>query len=168
MTLTAVQLHSEEVRALYLIQLQQLYSAEHQLLEALPQLAMMISLDTVKQQVLNNAAQAPHHLRRLEKISLELREKLTGPVYAPMGALVASGLQLGSQYPLGTARDLLLIEVVTQIKHLMLTKYTVTSTFAEVLDRLRHVAAFTQSKLDEHEIHRDLSRAIQSLRLVEQ
>lgn len=167
MTLNELQLRPDEVRALYLIHLQQLHAAEQQTIVALPSLAAAISTVNIKQQLLKNATQTSDHLIRLNSIFSELAAEPTSLVCEPMRALVDLSAKLIMEYPLGLMRDMLLLAVAKEMKHLGIAKYTMAVRFAETLGAPDQAQALAQSQQEETNTDRDLTFFAENLRIVQ-
>ncbi|WP_407572110.1 DUF892 family protein [Deinococcus altitudinis] len=165
MTLADLSLRPDEVRALYLVHLQQMHSAEHQLLDALPHLAVSISTSAVRRQLLANAAKTPERVERLEAIFAALGEVPVGPICAAMKALVTLSTELSVTHPLGQLRDMLLISVAKEMKHLGIVKYSMATTFARTLGHIEQAEALSQAQQEEVTVDRELTFFAENVRL---
>ncbi|WP_189093788.1 DUF892 family protein [Deinococcus ruber] len=160
-------LRPSELRALYVIHLQQLYSTEVQALDALPTVAIDLSAPAVRQRLLLNAIETPVHMTMLETIFAELGEEPDGPSCEAMGALVRLCGYVREQRPAGLARDVLLVGVVQEMKHLGIAKYTMAQTFAKVLGYEGHLAWFSRAKGDEERAEQELNFFVLGLELTD-
>ncbi|GGQ93075.1 DUF892 family protein [Deinococcus ruber] len=167
MSLAELNLRPSEIRALYLIHLHQTYSAECQALDALPHLALNVSSLGLRQRLLLSATDTPEHVKMLETVFTELAEVPGDSVCEPMKALIQFGADLLEQYPYGPARDLLLVGVAQEMKHLGIAKYAMSETFASVLGCDHQQMRFSKAKSDEEMTDRELGFSILSLRLTE-
>ena len=68
----------DSIKKLYIEHLRDLYSAENQLVKALPQMAESASSDELKQAFEDHLEQTREHLERLEEIFHRLGEKPAG------------------------------------------------------------------------------------------
>lgn len=166
MTLADLRLRPDEVRALYLVHLQQVYSGEQQLMNALPGLAIHISSTEVRKKLLVNATQTPQHIGMIETIYTQLSAVPEGPICTPMKALVDQSMEVTLRHPFGPVRDVLLIATAKAMKHLGIAKYSMGVTFAKALEYKDQVAALSQARQDEVEIDRDLTFFVENLRLI--
>lgn len=165
MTLADLNLNPNQVRSLYLIHLQQMYSAEEQLFTAAPTLAVGVSLPEVKDLLLNEAGRAPDRLTLLVNIFSELGETPHGPVCLPVKALVDLSTEVNLQQPFGPGRDLMLLSVALEMKHLNIAKYLMATTYARALELSRHVQALSNVQRDESDIDLRLKSLMQQIHL---
>src|SRR5579862_4133598 len=82
---------SEGLKELYIDELKDLYSAETQLVKALPKMAKAASSDELKQGFEEHLEQTRGHVQRLEKIFESLDESPKGKKCAGMEGLVKEG-----------------------------------------------------------------------------
>src|SRR3954467_11424833 len=79
----------ETLRDLYVEQLQDLYSAETQLVEALPKMAKAASHAQLKTAFTEHLTQTKGHVQRLEQIFTQLGEDTKGPTCKGMKGLIS-------------------------------------------------------------------------------
>ncbi|ULH16040.1 DUF892 family protein [Deinococcus sp. KNUC1210] len=167
MSLAELNLRPSEIRALYLLHLQQTYSAEFQALNALPHLAINVASSGLRQRLLMSATDTPEHVKMLETVFTELTEVPGDSVCEPMRALIGFGVELLEQHPYGPARDLLLVGVAQEMKHLGIAKYAMAETFASVLGLDHQRMRLSKAKTDEEMTDRELGFSVLSMRLTE-
>ncbi len=163
MTLDELDLRKDQIRSLYLTHLQQMYSAEEMMFTATPTLAVAISMASVRKQLLKEAGQAPERMSLLESIFNELGEPSHGPICLPVKALIDQSTQVNMQQPLGIKRDLLLLSLAMEMKHLNIAKYLMGATFARALDFQHHAQALSNVQRDESEIDHQLRFIMQGI-----
>ncbi|WP_456829278.1 DUF892 family protein [Deinococcus sp. UYEF24] len=165
MTLAELNLRPEQVRSLYLIHLQQMYSAEVQMYTATPTLAVAVSMAGVKELLLTEAGQAPDRLTLLTDIFTELGEPepITGPICLPIKALVDLSTEVSLQHPFSPSRDLLLLSLALEMKHLNIAKYLMAATYARALDLPEQVQALTRVQREESDIDHRLRFLLQDI-----
>lgn len=143
MTLMALNLRPDELRSLYLVHLQQMYSTLEQLIPGLPALAVALFRSEVRLLLLVEAGNTPDQLASLDRIFAELSERPTGPACLPIQALVEHSNKVILEWPFGPERDLLLLGLALEIKHLCIAKYQMALTYARALGFAPHVQTFS-------------------------
>ena len=82
------------LRKLYLEELRDLYSAETQLVKALPKMAKGASSDELKEAFESHLEQTKEHVERLTEIFERLDEKPTGKTCKAMKGLIEEGSEM--------------------------------------------------------------------------
>jgi len=164
-TLAELNLQPDQVRALYLVHLLQMYSATEQMLYAMPTIAVGISETKIKQRLLDNALGIPHRIALLKGIFSELDETPTGPVCMPVKALVDLGEELLS-HPDGAGRDLLLTAVALEMTQLDIAKYSMAMIFAQALDFPQQVLALSDVMQRASNFSRDLTLLLRKMQII--
>src|ERR1700742_3853751 len=82
------------LRELYVDELRDIYSAENQLVKALPKMAKAATSDDLRAGFEDHLEQTKGHVQRLEKIFAELGEKPTGKKCKGMEGLVEEGSEM--------------------------------------------------------------------------
>jgi ferritin-like metal-binding protein YciE len=83
--------NNKGLRELYLDELKDLYSAENQLVKALPRMAKAASSDELRQGFENHLEQTKGHVQRLEQVFEMLNESGKGKKCAGMEGLIKEG-----------------------------------------------------------------------------
>src|SRR5882762_1901876 len=83
----------DSLRELYIDELKDLYSAETQLVKALPKMARAASNDQLRQAFEEHLRQTSEHVSRLEQIFEQLGEKTSGKKCLGMEGLVKEGAE---------------------------------------------------------------------------
>src|SRR6195952_3807890 len=81
----------ETLKDLYVEQLHDLYSAETQLVEALPKMAKAASNTQLQGAFATHLTQTRGHVQRLEQIFTQLGESTKGPTFKGMEGLISEG-----------------------------------------------------------------------------
>ncbi len=121
--------------ALYLQQLKDLYSAESQLIEALPMMADAASHPELKRAFQDHLQQTKGQQQRLEQIFRGLGEDPGGHTCAAMKGLVKEGNEIISADADPSVRDAGLIAAAQRVEHYEIAGYGTVRTFAEKLGR---------------------------------
>src|SRR5437660_12434283 len=100
---------NESLQQLYINELKDLYSAETQMVKALPKMAKAASNDELRQAFEEHLRQTSEHVSRLEQIFGELEEKPTGKTRAGMEGLVKEGSEVMTEAYADEVKDAALI-----------------------------------------------------------
>jgi ferritin-like metal-binding protein YciE len=130
------------------IQLKDLYSAENQLVKALPKLAKKASSTSLKEAITSHLEQTKHHVDRLESAGQNLGIKLTGKKCKAMEGLIEEGAELLEAEGPGPVIDAALIAAAQRVEHYEISAYGSARALAEQLDHT-DVAKLLQETLNE-------------------
>jgi ferritin-like metal-binding protein YciE len=123
----------ETLRDLYIHELKDLYSAEKQLVKALPKVAKAATHPDLKAGVLTHLEETKEHVNRLEKILADLGTSPRGPKCKGMEGLIAEGDGLIEDEPDEEVLDAGLICGAQRIEHYEIAGYGCARAFAELL-----------------------------------
>jgi ferritin-like metal-binding protein YciE len=150
---------------LFVEQLQDLYSAETQLLKALPQMAKAASDESLRAAFEEHLDQTRVHVDRLESIFERLDEDPKGKPCKAMKGLVAEGDEMIKEKAEPSVKDAGLIGAAQRVEHYEIASYGCVRTYAEVLGDLES-AQILQTTLDEEgETDKKLTDLASSLNL---
>src|SRR4030081_2635469 len=136
------------LKKLYLEELRDLYSAETQLVKALPKMAKGASSAELKQAFENHLEQTKEHVERLNEIFNRLDEKPTGKTCQAMKGLIEEGSEMLEQDGDESVIDAGLIAAAQRVEHYEIAGYGTVRTFANLLNH-RKAASLLQQTLDE-------------------
>lgn len=125
----------ENLQDLYLEQLRDVYNAETQLIDALPEMAEMASTEKLVQGFQDHLEETREHKERLENIFDSLGEDPTGEKCEAMEGLIQESKQLADESRDGEALDAGLIAQAQRIEHYEIASYGTIHTYAQQLDR---------------------------------
>lgn len=129
-------------------ELKDLYSAENQLLKALPKMAKAAEAEELKDAFTTHLKQTEGQVKRLEKIFKKLDENPKGKTCQAMKGLIEEAKEiLEEDYEPGL-RDLALIVAAQKVEHYEIAGYGSARTLAELLEE-SDVASTLQETLDE-------------------
>lgn len=120
---------------LYVEQLQDLYSAETQLIEALPKMAEAAHDPELRKGFEEHLAQTEEHKARLEKVFKDLGQSPGGETCEAMQGLVAEGEEMIEMEADPDVHDAGLIAAAQRVEHYEIAVYGTMCTFAELLGR---------------------------------
>lgn len=129
-------------------ELKDLYSAENQLVKALPKMAKKAASATLKQAFTSHLKETEGHVQRLEKIGQNLGIKLTGKKCHAMQGLVEEGKEIIDEEEDGPVIDAALIGAAQRVEHYEIAAYGTVRAIAEQLGH-SDVAEILQKTLDE-------------------
>ena len=138
-----------EMRELYVSQLKELYSAEQQILRALPNLARLSSDQTLKATFEEQIVRTEEHVRRLDRIFAGLGEEPFGRVSKGLAGLVEEeneALEALETRP--KLRDAALLSAAQRVEHYEIAGYGAARTYAESIGD-REAAQLLQETLDD-------------------
>lgn len=138
----------ETLNDLYVAELKDLYSAEHQLLKALPKMAKAASDAQLAQAFTDHLAETKGQVARLEKIFKKLDVSPKGKTCKAMEGLLEEGKELMSEDAAPTVMDAALIAAAQRVEHYEMAGYGCVRTFAQLLG-FDDAASLLQETLDE-------------------
>jgi ferritin-like metal-binding protein YciE len=129
-------------------ELKDIFSAENQLVKALPKMAKKASSSTLKEAFTSHLQETEGHVQRLEKIGQSLGIKLTGKKCHAMEGLVEEGKEVIEEDGEGGVIDAALIGAAQRVEHYEIAAYGTVRAIAEQLGH-KDVARLLQQTLDE-------------------
>jgi ferritin-like metal-binding protein YciE len=136
------------LKDLFIDQLKDLYSAETQLIAALPKMATAASDETLKLAFDEHLEQTKMHAERLEGILGEFDELPGGKKCQAMAGLIAEGSETIAEDAAPAVKDAALIAAAQRVEHYEIAGYGTARTFADLLE-YNDAAEILQSTLDE-------------------
>jgi ferritin-like metal-binding protein YciE len=136
------------MQELLIDELKDLYSAEKQIVRALPKLAKATSTSQLQQAILNHLEETKGQVVRLEQISELLGKKLTGKTCVGMKGVLEEGSEVLEDTDKGTVRDAALIAAAQRVEHYEMAGYGSAREFAKLLG-LSEIASLLDETLAE-------------------
>jgi ferritin-like metal-binding protein YciE len=136
------------LRDLYIEELRDLYSAENQLVKALPKMAEAASDSELKDAFTNHLEQTENHVARLEQIFEALGEKPEGETCQAMEGLIKEGSLMIKADGDSIVKDSGLIGAAQRVEHYEMAGYGTAHSLAQRLGETE-AAALLQETLDE-------------------
>jgi ferritin-like metal-binding protein YciE len=131
-------------------ELRDMYSAENQLLKALPKLAAGANSEELKSLFTTHLEETKGHVERLKKVFEILEEKPTGEHCKGMEGVIAEGAEMLEKDEEGASFDSGLIGAALRTEHYEIAGYTATIEMARVLDQQDVIDLLTEN-LEEEE-----------------
>ena len=138
----------ETLQKLYLKELKDLYSAEEQILEALPKMIQRASHADLKRGFQEHYQQTEQQLHRLEEIGNMLGEELSGHDCKGMKGLIEEGEEAMKEFTDSDVLDAALIGAAQRVEHYEMAGYGCARTYANLLG-LSDQSTILQRTLDE-------------------
>jgi ferritin-like metal-binding protein YciE len=138
----------ETMQELLVDELKDLYSAEKQIVRALPKLAKSASTSELKEALLKHLEETKGQVIRLEKVGELVGKKLTGKTCAGMKGVLEEGSEVLEDTEKGTVRDAALIAAAQRVEHYEMAGYGSAREFAKTLG-LSEVASLLDETLAE-------------------
>ena len=125
----------ETMKELLIDELKDLYSAEKQIVRALPKLAKAASSPELQQALLGHLEETKGQVGRLEKIGEILGKRLTGKTCVGMKGVLEEGSEILEDTDKGTVRDAALISASQRVEHYEMAGYGSAREFAKLLEQ---------------------------------
>jgi ferritin-like metal-binding protein YciE len=138
----------ETLEKLYINELRDLYSAENQLLKALPKMAEGASSAELKEAFENHLAETETHVERLEQIFKDLEENPKGKTCHGMKGLIEEGSEILEEEGEESVLDAGIIVAAQKVEHYEMAGYGSVRAFAQLLGQ-EEAAQLLQTTLDE-------------------
>jgi ferritin-like metal-binding protein YciE len=133
---------------LYVNELKDLYSAENQLLKALPKMAKAADADELRSAFEEHLEVTRGQVKRLDKIFAELDSSPTGKKCKAMEGLIEEGDEVLEESGAPAVLDAALIAAAQRVEHYEMAGYGCVRTFARLLG-YKEAAVLLQETLDE-------------------
>ena len=140
----------ESLEKLLVHDLKDLYSAEKQLLQALPRMAKAATEPRLKEAFEKHEKQTQEHVRRIEKIFEQLEGSPSGKKCKGMEGLIEEGKEILQEEMPEPIRNAALIGAAQKVEHYEMAAYGTAREFAERLG-MAEAARLLQKTLEEEE-----------------
>jgi len=133
---------------LFVEQLQDLYNAENQILQALPKMAKAASAPELRQAFEQHLEQSRMHVERLDRVFKQIGASSKGKPCKGMQGLIAEGEEMIKEKAEPEVRDAGLIAAAQRVEHYEIAGYGCVRTYASQLGQ-QQAAQLLQQTLDE-------------------
>jgi len=140
---------NESLKKLYVDELKDLFSAENQLVKALPKMAKAASSDELRAGFEKHLEQTKGHVQRLEEIFQSLDESPKGKKCVGMEGLVKEGAEVMAEDFDDAVWDAGLIGAARRVEHYEMAAYGAVCEFAHVLGQTRHASLLEKTLAEE-------------------
>jgi ferritin-like metal-binding protein YciE len=131
---------NERLKKFYIGELKDLFSAENQLVKALPKMAKTASAEELRHGFEEHLEQTKGHVQRLEKIFRALGESPKGKKCVGMEGLVKEGSEVMDENFEGAVLDTALIGAAQRVEHYEMAAYGAVCELAKVLGETEHAS----------------------------
>jgi len=138
----------ETLHDLYVEQLKDLYSAENQLVAALPLMAKAATAEPLRKAFETHLTETQGHVQRLEQIFQKLGDSPKGKKCKAMAGLVAEGQEAIEEDMEPQVKDAALIAAAQRVEHYEIAGYGTVRTYAQTLGE-QEAINLLQMTLDE-------------------
>ena len=152
----------ESLKDLYLEQLKDLYSAETQLVDALPKMAERATSPDLKKGFQEHLRQTQEHVTRLEQIFRDLGGSPKGHTCEGMKGLIKEGEEMIKMKGDDRVIDAGLIAAAQRVEHYEIAGYGTVRTYAEMLGHSQHVTLLERTLQEEEMTDEKLSQLAES------
>jgi ferritin-like metal-binding protein YciE len=142
---------ANSLKRLYVDELKDLYSAETQLVEALPKMAKAATAADLRTGFEQHLVQTREHVARLEQIFKALGESPKGKKCKGMEGLIEEGEEMIKEDPGAEELDAGLIAAAQRVEHYEIAGYGCVRTYANLLDEREAVSLLEETLNEEKE-----------------
>jgi len=138
------------MQELLIDELKDLYSAEKQIVRALPKLVKAATSAELKEALTSHLEETKGQVTRLEKVGAIVGKKMTGKACVGMKGVLEEGSEVLEDTQKGNVRDAALISACQRVEHYEMAGYGSAREFAKLLGQ-RDVAALLDETLVEEQ-----------------
>jgi ferritin-like metal-binding protein YciE len=149
---------NENFKKLYIDELKDLYSAENQLVKALPKMAKAASSEELREGFEAHLEQTKGQVQRLETIFQSLNESPKGKKCVAMEGLVKEGYEVTKEDFEDAVLDAALIGAAQRVEHYEIAAYGTVHEFAKVLGETEHASLLEKTLQEEKQTDEKLTK----------
>jgi len=153
----------DSLQDLYVEELRDLYSAENQLIKALPKMAKAAKSSALQSAFTEHLEQTKVHAERLETLFEKLGEKPKGKTCKAMEGLIVEGEELIGEKPDSAVLDAGLISAAQRVEHYEMAGYGSVRTYAKLLGDTEAARVLQQTLDEEGETDKKLTRLAETV-----
>ena len=153
----------DSLRKLYVEELKDLYSAEKQILQALPKMAKKASNTQLKAAFEEHLRQTEQQVQRLEQIFEALGKSPRGKKCKGMEGLLEEGKEVMQEDMDEETRDAALIAAAQRVEHYEIAGYGTVRTYAQLLGERNAVKLLQQTLDEEGQTDKKLTQLAESI-----
>jgi ferritin-like metal-binding protein YciE len=150
------------LKDLYIHELKDLFSAEKQIVKALPKMAKAASNKQLVAGFQEHLEQTKEHAQRLEKILSSHQQTTRGPKCKGMEGVVAEGAEMIEEEADDEVKDAGLIAAAQRVEHYEMAGYGTARTYAELLGDKEGAKLLAQTLEEERQTDQKLSQLANS------
>jgi ferritin-like metal-binding protein YciE len=149
----------ETLHDVFVEQLKDLYSAESQLIKAMPKMAKLADSSQLIDCLEQHLAETENQRARLDQVAELLEAKLTGKRCAAMVGLIEEG-QDAKEFDKGPLRDSLIVSTAQKIEHYEIAGYGTVRAMAQALNKPEIVELLNATLQEEGEADKKLTSVV--------
>jgi ferritin-like metal-binding protein YciE len=153
----------DSLKKLYIEELRDLYSAENQIIKALPKMAKAATSPELKAAFNEHLEQTKGHSQRLETIFEKLGKSPKGKTCKAMEGLVKEGEELMSENAEPEILDAGLIAAAQKVEHYEMAGYGTVRNYARLLNETEAAGLLQQTLDEEGETDKKLTQLAESV-----
>ena len=153
---------SNDLHELFLDELADVYSAEQQLIKALPKMVDAAQSDELRQAFESHLEETRGHVTRLREVAKTLDESLENKTCAAMQGLIKEAGELMEEQKDSTALDAALIAAGQKVEHYEIASYGTLIAWAEEMGHEEAVEVLNQTLEEEEAADEKLSSIARS------
>jgi len=150
------------IKDLYIHELKDLYSAEKQLLKAIPKMAKAATNQELANGFREHLEQTKHHAERLEQVLKAHGQSTRGPKCRGMEGIVAEGAEMIEEEGDDEVKDAGLIAAAQRVEHYEMAGYGTARTYADLLKDQEGAKLLSQTFEEEKQTDEKLSKLAKS------
>jgi len=143
---------------LFVLQIKDLYSAENQLIKALPKMIKKAQTTALKKGFLKHLEQTKEHVNRLDEIADNLEINPKGHVCQAMKGLLEEGIEIIECKGDPSVIDAGLIAAAQRVEHYEIAAYGTVIEFAKLMNHRSELALLNLTLEEEKQTDLDLSK----------
>ncbi|MFL6196253.1 MAG: ferritin-like domain-containing protein [Thermoanaerobaculia bacterium] len=152
----------DSLRKLYTDELKDLYSAEKQILQALPRMAKKVQNEQLKKAFETHVQETQMQVERLDRIFESLGKSPRGKKCKGMEGLLEEGKEMMQEDMEPEVLDAALISAAQRVEHYEIAGYGTVRTYAQLLGEKDHVKLLQQTLDEEGNTDKKLTRLAES------
>lgn len=148
---------------LFIAELKDLYSAEKQLLKAIPKMAKAANSKALQSGFTKHLKQTEGHVSRLKKVFEELGVSPRGKKCKAMEGLIAEGAEVIEEDADPHVKDAALIAAAQRVEHYEMAGYGCVRTYANLLNHKKAATLLQQTLDEEGDTDKSLTKLAESI-----
>jgi ferritin-like metal-binding protein YciE len=153
----------DSLRKLYVEDLKDIYSAEKQILQALPRMAKKTKNPELRKGFEMHLEQTRIQLERLDRIFEMLGKSSRGKKCKGMEGLIEEGKEMMQEDMEPEVLDAALIAAAQKVEHYEIAAYGTVRTYANLLGEKEHVRILQETLNEEGEMDKQLTRVAEAI-----
>lgn len=140
---------NQDLFQLFIEELEDMYSSEHQIIDSLPKLINLASLPDLKEALTNHLKETKNQVRRIEKIFSILNLRAKEKTCEAMEGILKEAEELSENKTKSPSLDAAIISAAQKVEHYEIASYGTLRSFAKHLDLDNEISDLLKETLDE-------------------